>query len=287
MRLQRELPSLQSWIKTLTLLITEKSSVRHRIEEGGSGVSVSWISSNKEERSLILLIMVETFLVCTKGNFSIEPTSLHTWIRESSKVPDGNKPGETIIADRTLFILVLTLVGGCFCSFLWFAKFALYKELDYSESFYKAISYIKIIVKEVICLIKCMVLLSLSICAVSAKDKNKSIEESWVFLGVLPFGGFSWLARLVGIPQLVFYSNLNTFSHFFIQARIFFLLMSLVKHSFQLLGISHLWKSLSLADEIFKWIFFSATCYLIYIESNSIPNQIHNIHFLDLSFQEN
>jgi hypothetical protein len=46
------------------------------MEDGGSGLFVSRISSNKEERSLILLIMVEMFLNCTKGSFSTEATSL-------------------------------------------------------------------------------------------------------------------------------------------------------------------------------------------------------------------
>lgn len=197
-RLQRELPSLQSWIKTLTLLITENSSVRHRIEEGGSGVPDSLISSNKEERSLILLIMDETFLMCTKGNFSIESTSLDIWIKESSRDPDGNKPWETIIADRTSFI-----VTRMFSSFSCFTQNWIILSLRPSLRHF---FYIKIIVKEVSCLIiKCIEFLALSICVVCAKDKNKSTKESWaLLLGVLPFGGFSMRARLVAFFRQFF-----------------------------------------------------------------------------------
>lgn len=62
--------------------------------------------------------------------------------------------------------------------------------------------------------------LTLSICAVGAKDNKKSIGGKTRISGLLPFGGFSWLTRLV-----IFF----LFKHECI------ILLGFVKHNCQLL----------------------------------------------------
>lgn len=90
-RLHRQLPSLHDRITSFTRCMKEKSLVRRRTEDSGSLLFASQISSNRDERSRILLIMVEMFLTCVEGD-SIEETSLQIWIRDSSRGPVGNNP---------------------------------------------------------------------------------------------------------------------------------------------------------------------------------------------------
>jgi hypothetical protein len=53
---------------------------------------------------LILLIMVEMFLNCTKGSFSTEATSLDIWINDSTRDPVGKKTEEIMIGGRATFM---------------------------------------------------------------------------------------------------------------------------------------------------------------------------------------
>lgn len=62
-------------------------------------------------------------------------------------------------------------------------KICLFKELDYSETFSKAFFYIKIIVKEVSCLVKCIVFLALSICQVCIKTRREVLKRVDDYLG--------------------------------------------------------------------------------------------------------
>ncbi|KAI9190510.1 hypothetical protein LWI28_021468 [Acer negundo] len=69
--------------------------------------------------------MVETFLTCTDGSFSIEATSLETRIKDSSNVPVGKSPEEAMKGGRetsmdddphcvslSLFLLIVIIISS-------------------------------------------------------------------------------------------------------------------------------------------------------------------------------